>query len=111
MKISTQDYNNVTVVEMQGEFDGDFSELFSRTITNIVAAHKRGTVLDMSGVGFIDSEGLERLLWARDYCSENDLQLRLAGLDENCIKILEVTRLRDEFDRYAELSAAVKSFA
>jgi len=35
----------------------------------------------------------------------------LAGLDENCAKILEVTRLENEFDRYAELAEAVKSFA
>jgi hypothetical protein len=35
----------------------------------------------------------------------------LAGLDENCAKILEVARLENEFDRYAELAEAVKSFA
>jgi hypothetical protein len=37
--------------------------------------------------------------------------LRLAGLDENCSKILEITRLQDEFDCHAELAKAVKSFA
>jgi hypothetical protein len=35
----------------------------------------------------------------------------LAGLDENCVIILEITRLEKEFDRYAELAEAVKSFA
>ncbi len=111
MRIKTQDYNNVTVVELQGDLDGDFVELFQNTITDIIAAHKAGIVLDMSGVGFIDSEGLEKLLWSRDYCSENKSELRLAGLDENCAKILEITRLENEFDRYAELTEAVKSFA
>jgi len=111
MRIKTQDYNNVTVVELQGDLDGDFVELFQNTITDIIAAHKAGIVLDMSGVGFIDSEGLEKLLWSRDYCNENKSELRLAGLDENCAKILEITRLENEFDRYAELTEAVKSFA
>ena len=111
MKVKTQDYNDVTVVELQGELDEDFAEMFQNTITDIVAKHKAGIVLDMSGVGFIDSEGLERLLWARDYCNENNSQLRLAGLDENCAKILEVVRLENEFDHYAELAEAVKSFA
>jgi len=111
MKVRTQDYNDVTVVELQGELDSDFTELFQNTITNIIATRKVGIVLDMSDVGFIDSEGLERLLWARDYCDQNNCQLRLAGLDENCEKILEITRLENEFDRYAELSEAVKSFA
>jgi len=111
MKVKTQDYNDVAVVELQGELDGDFIELFRNTITDIIATRKSGVVLDMSDVGFIDSQGLEQLLWAKDYCNENNCQLRLAGLDENCAKILEVTRLEDEFDRYAELSEAVKSFA
>ena len=111
MKIKRQDYNDVTVVEMQGELDGDAVELFQNTITDIIRKHSTGIVLDMSNTGFVDSEGLERLLWARDYCNENKCQLRLAGLDENCAKILEITRLENEFDRYAELAKAVKSFA
>lgn len=111
MKVSTQDYNDVTVVELQGEFDGDATELFQNTITNIITRRKTGIVLDMSGVGFIDSQGLEQLLWASDYCNEHKRQLRLAGLDENCMKILEITRLESEFDHYVELAEAVMSFA
>jgi hypothetical protein len=37
--------------------------------------------------------------------------MRLAGLDENCTKILEITRLDGQFDCYDELAKAVKSFA
>jgi len=111
MKVKTQDYSDVTVVELQGELDGDSTELFKNTITDIVAKRKAGIVLDMSNVGFIDSEGLERLLWVRDHCNESNCQLRLAGLDENCTKILEITGLENEFNCYAELSEAVKSFA
>jgi anti-sigma B factor antagonist len=111
MKVKTQDYGEVTVVELQGDLDNEFTELFKNTITNIITKHKTGIVLDMSGIGFIDSQGLEQLLWARDYCNENKCQLRLAGLDDNCVKIFEVTRLENEFDRYAEPAEAVKSFA
>ena len=111
MKVRTQDYSDVTVVELQGELDGDSTELLQNTITDIVGKYQAGIVLDMSGVGFIDSEGLEQLLWLKDYCSENKRELRLAGLDESLAKILEITRLESEFDRYAELAEAVKSFA
>ncbi len=111
MKVETQNYNDVAVVELQGELDGDSVELFQNTITSIITAHKAGIVLNMSDVGFIDSAGLEQLLSVRDYCSENDCQLRLAGLDETLMKILEITRLENEFECYAELSEAVKSFA
>ncbi len=111
MRVKTQDYNDVTVVELQGDLDCDFTEMFQNTVTEIVKKSKAGIVLDMSNVGFVDGEGLEQLLWLRNYCSENGCQLRLAGLDENCRKILEITRLDNEFDRYAELTEAVKSFA
>jgi anti-anti-sigma factor len=110
MKVKIQDYDGVIVVELQGELDGDVAELFQNTITDIIAKRKAGIVLDMSGVGFIDSRGLEQLLWSRDYCNQNKRELRLAGLDENCMRILEITRLENEFDHYAELTEAVKSF-
>ena len=96
---------------LQGELDNDVTEMFQKTINDIIAKPKAGIVLDMSNVGFIDSVGLEKLLWARDYCSQNKRELRLAGLDENCMKILEITRLENELDHYAELTEAVRSFA
>ena len=111
MKVKIQDYNEVTVIELQGELDSDVVELFKSTITEVIAKHRTSIVLDMSGIGFIDSQGLEQLLWARDYCNQNNRGLRLAGLDENCLKIMEITRIENEFDHYAELTEAVKSFA
>jgi anti-anti-sigma factor len=111
MKVKIQDYNDFIVVQLQGELEGDVVELFQNTITDIVGERKSGIVLDMSGVGFIDSQGLEQLLWSRDYCNQNKRQLRLAGLDENCMRILEITRLGNEFDHYAELAQAVRSLA
>ncbi|MHC4622595.1 MAG: STAS domain-containing protein [Planctomycetota bacterium] len=111
MRIKTQDYNDVSVVALQGELDGDLGELLQGTVANMLKKCKAGIVLDMSGVGFIDSQGLEQLLWVRDYCNENKRELRLAALDENCTKIFEMTRLQSEFDCYTELAEAVKSLA
>jgi anti-sigma B factor antagonist len=111
MKIKVQDYNDVTVVEIQGELDNDIAELIEKNITDIISQNKTNIVLDLSGVGFIDSRGLSVLLWVRDYCIQNRRELRLAGLDENCTRILEITRLDNEFDLYGELAEAVKSFA
>ncbi|UCF15107.1 MAG: STAS domain-containing protein [Phycisphaerales bacterium] len=111
MKLKIQDYNDVTVIELHGDLDGDVVAMFQDAIIGIVSKDRVGVVLDMSNVGFIDSEGLEQLLWARDYCNENTRELRLAGLEENCLRILEITRLASEFAHYNELAEAVKSFA
>lgn len=111
MRIRKQDHNDVTVVEMQGELDHESVDILQNTITGIIGTQKNGIVLDMQSVDFIDSAGLEQLLWAWDYCNENNCQLKLASLNENCAKILELTRLDKEFDCYSELAEAVKSFA
>jgi len=111
MKINTQDYNNVTVVELQGEFVDEFVELFRDTVNKLIALKKNGIVIDMRDVTFIDSAGLEQLLRVRDYCYEMKCQLKLANLGEDCSTILRITQLENEFDRYGELAEAVKSFA
>jgi anti-anti-sigma factor len=111
MRIQWQDYNEVTVINLRGELDGECTEPLRNAVTEIAGNQRAGIVVDMTDVSFLDSQGLELLLWVRDYCRQNKIQLRLAGLDENCSKILEITRLQDEFDCHAELAKAVKSFA
>jgi len=111
MKINMQNYNDVTVVELQGELDGDIEESLKDTMAETVAAGRKRIVVDMSNVNGVDGQGLELLLWIRQYCRQNRAQLRLAGLDETIEKILEITGLQTEFDRHAELAEAVRSFA
>jgi anti-anti-sigma factor len=111
MRINTQNYNDVTVIELQGEFDNDLADGLKATVTETVGAQRRRLILDMSNINFMDGQGLELLLWIHQYCRQNRVQLKLAGLDENCRKILEITRLKDEFDCHAELAGAVRSFA
>jgi anti-anti-sigma factor len=110
MKITHQDYNNVTVVEMHGEFLEEYCKQFQDIMSELIKRQVIGIVIDMSKVPFIDSSGLGMLLWLRDYCHENKSQLKLAGLDDNINKILEITQLDGKLDRYEELSEAVKSF-
>ncbi|MDD5134190.1 MAG: STAS domain-containing protein [Phycisphaerae bacterium] len=110
MKIKHQEYNNITVVELQGEFVEEFCKTFQGQMAELIRADMAGIVLDMSKTPFIDSKGLEQLLWLRDYCHDNKSQLKLAGLDDNIAKILELTRMDSKLDCYEELAGAVKSF-
>jgi anti-anti-sigma factor len=123
MKIQTQKYNHITVITLQGELDADSTSQVKDTLLNVLrppsdeltkkpnstVTFQSGVVFDMNNVSFIDSAGLEFLLWARDHCNENNCQMRLAGLDESCTKIIEITRLENEFAYYGELAEAVKS--
>ena len=111
MKISTQEYDKVTVVELNGEFISEFAHSFEKKMQDLIIDNMEGIVLDFSNVGYIDSRGLESLLWLKDTCASKLMQLKIAGLDESCAKILELTRIDEKFDKYVELAEAVKSFA
>lgn len=111
MKIHTQNYNDVTVIELQGEIDGDIADALKDTVAETVSLGRKRIVIDMSNASAIDSQGLELLLWGREYCRRSRTQLKLAGLDETIEKILEITGLQAEFDRHTELAEAVRSFA
>lgn len=111
MNINIQDYSNVIVVKLDGVISVDTDESLKSNITQLVANHRKAIVFDMAGVQFIDSQGLELLLWVRDYCRLSLIQFRLAGLDDNCQKILEITRLNKEFNCSHEVTEAVKSLA
>jgi anti-anti-sigma factor len=110
MQVQTQNYNNVTVVQLQGELTQETIKIFQDATSSIIADHICGMVIDMTKVGFIDSLGLEELLRLKEECRKHDCQLKLAGLEETCEKILEITRLASAFDVYEELAGAVKSF-
>jgi anti-anti-sigma factor len=65
-------------------------------------------VIDLEKTGFVDSEGLELLLWMRGKCESLFGQIKLASLDENVKKILEMTRLASRFESHPDLAAALK---
>jgi len=111
MRIKKQEHSDIMLLELQGDLDIDSVDQFQRIIQESVSNDKKGIVLDMSHVVFIDSRGLGEILWANDYCNDNDCQLKLAGFDENCRKILEITRLKDKLEIYDECGGAVKSYA
>jgi anti-anti-sigma factor len=66
-------------------------------------------VLDFEKAGFLDSDGLETLLWIKRKCEDLFGQVKLINLDENCRKILEMTRLEHRFECHTDLAGAIKT--
>jgi anti-anti-sigma factor len=109
MNIRCEDYDHVTVVGLSGEFNSDASDLFRRTIDERLDRKVRFFVIDLERTSFIDSKGLECLLWVQEKCDENLGQVRLCKPDDICRKILQVTRLDGRFDVFADVTEAVKT--
>ncbi len=112
MKIDVQTHSAVAILSLQGEFTQEALKPFEDAVNTLLVDKKNeGLVLDMSKVVLLDSQTLEALLDLNDKCHDRLRQFKLAGLDETCRKILEITRLLGQFDSYPDLAEAVKSFA
>lgn len=109
MKISYQDNGPVSVLSITGDLSVDEANRFQREALQRMDQNVRDFVLDLESVDFIDSRGLESLLWLQDKCNELLGQVRLAACPEHIFKVLEVTRLNTRFDCHPDVATAVSS--
>jgi len=112
MPVKCDEYNKVCVVTPAGDFAGDDAvELQKQMEERIEKKQIVDFVVDFEKCGFIDSKGLSTLLWAKRRCEDLFGQLKLANLDDNCRKILEITRLSHRFECHGNLEAALKTMS
>ena len=110
MSIKCDEYNQVCVITLGGDFVGEDSEQARKSVEELIDKRQIvDFVFDFAKAGFVDSDGLETLLQVKRRCEELFGQIKLANLDENCRKILEMTRLDHRFECHGELAAALKT--
>ena len=110
MPIKCEEYNQVCVMAVDGDFTAEVSLAARKMLMESIDQRQIvDVVIDLEKSGFIDSEGLETLLWMKSRCEELFGQFKVANLDENVRKILEMTRLEHRFETHAELAAALKT--
>lgn len=110
MPIKCETYEHVGVLTVQGDLSGELVQESRQAVQHLI--DERQVVdfaLDLEKCSFIDSEGLETLLWIKDRSEGLFGRLALANVDENCRKILEITRLAHRFECHDELPAALKA--
>ena len=109
MKLSYEDHGAITVLTISGDLTADQVEAFRRSCLDRFAAGVRDIVLDLEYLTFVDSAGLEALLWMIDEASERNGQLRLVKPDPTVGKILEISRLDRRFNIHQSIESAAKS--
>ena len=108
--IKVDEYNNVCVMSLGGDLAAADAQQLRKHVEDVIDNRQLvDFVLDFEKAGFIDSEGLETLLWLKRRCEDLFGQLKLANLDENCRKILEITRLEHRFECHGDLAGALKT--
>ena len=110
MSIKIDEYNNVCVIQPASDLAGELCEKARKVVEEQVDQKQIvDFVIDFEKAGFFDSEGLETLLWLKRRSEDLFGQLKLVNLDENCKKILEITRLEHRFECHPDLPSALKT--
>jgi anti-sigma B factor antagonist len=109
MKISFEDKGPVTVFSINGDLSVDEADRFQREALQRIDKDVRDFVLDLESLDFIDSRGLESLLWLQEKCNELLGQVCLAACPEHIYKVLQVTRLNTRFNCHPDIDTAVSS--
>ncbi|HMB71018.1 MAG TPA: STAS domain-containing protein [bacterium] len=111
MKIKSQEVDGVTVFEVSGEmYGGPENVRLTEMLDELIAAKKTDVVIDMRKVKWIASTGLGILVKGRTAFAEAGGTVRLCGLNERVLTLLQITKMNSLFDvhdtREAALAAA-----
>lgn len=85
------------ILALTGELDLSSVPMFEQELADVVAVDPGGVVLDLAGLGFMDSTGLQALLRARDRTSANGHDLFLRKGPHQVQRVFELTKTIDAF--------------
>jgi anti-sigma B factor antagonist len=110
MAVRCEDYNQICVLRVEGDLTGEDVAVARKAVEEAIEQKQIvDFVVDMEKTPFVDSEGLEALLWMKRRCEELFGQLKLARLDETCRKIMQITRLDHRLECHDNLESALKT--
>lgn len=109
MPIQSQDYEKVCVLVPPGDLaGGEPAQLRDAVAKSIAERQVIDFIVDLKQATFIDSAGLETLLWIKRRTDDMFGQVKLINVDPNVRKILEITRLGPRFETHHDLATALK---
>ncbi len=109
MKMRCDDNERMSVLSIRGEITADDVDSLRKVVIERMEKKICDIVLDLRETEFIDSKGLETLLWMQEETVAQLGQVRLAACQETIQKILEITRLAGRFVCCRDVEEAIKS--
>ncbi|GJM44342.1 MAG: anti-sigma-B factor antagonist [Gemmatimonadota bacterium] len=112
MKIKVQEIGGVPVLEVSGEmYGGPENVKLVELLDEQIAAKKKEVVIDMKKVKWIASTGLGILVKGRTNFADAGGTVRLCGLNERVLTLLQITKMNSLFqvhDTREEALAAIQ---
>ena len=110
MIIQTQQSGAVTVIKPAGPVVQGDAEQLGNELLEAQKEHLGRIVLDVSGVPFLDSSGLEALVDVATEMSHSGQWLKLCSVNQTVRQILELTGLSLQFEYFEDANSAARSF-
>jgi anti-sigma B factor antagonist len=111
MKLSSKETDGVTVVALEGSvLGGPDATALNDLLHKFTEKRKKNIVVDLSGVGSMNSSGLSMLITALTTMKNAGGDLKLAAPSKKIESLLVITKLSTVFELHPSVKKAVASF-
>ena len=111
LNIKERQAGDITILDMDGKVTiGEGSVALRTAIRRLLEEGKKKILLNLGGVGYIDSSGIGELVSSFTAINKDGGQLKLLNLTQKLQDLLGITKLLTVFDVYENESDALNSF-
>jgi anti-sigma B factor antagonist len=107
MNIDIRELEGAVVVALSGEVDLQHSPRLRKTLMDLMF-EQRHVLVDMAGVGYIDSSGVASLVEAYQMARRNNTRFLLAALSDPARRVFQLARLDRVFAIVDSVEAGLK---
>jgi anti-sigma B factor antagonist len=111
LNISERQAGDVTILDMDGKVTiGEGSVALRAAIRRLIGEGKKKILLNLSGVGYVDSSGIGELVSSFTTVNKEGGKLKLLNLTQKIQDLLAITKLLTVFDTFENESDALNSY-
>lgn len=100
LEISRSSAGSTVVLAIKGELDSARAPRLAAAINEALDARPERLLVDLCEVNFLDTTALSVLLSARRRTNNRGIAMRLACDDPTTLRLLDLTRVRGDFELY-----------
>ena len=111
LNIRERQAGDVTILDLEGKITiGEGSVSLRSAIRRLIEEGKKKILLNLAGVGYVDSSGIGELVSSYTTINREGGQLKLLKLTQKIRDLLGITKLLTVFDVYDDEAEALNSF-
>lgn len=111
LNISERQAGDITILDMDGKVTiGEGSVALRTTIRRLLGEDKKKILLNLAGVGYVDSSGIGELVSSFTAVNKESGQLKLLNLTQKIQDLLAITKLLTVFDVFENEGDALSSY-